>query len=189
MYARYKKTRVGSGTTQYELQQEEIHLFGCIQGYIPWLLKPKIPAGQGGTYKWHIDVVAELGSHQEYPDNTLLIDLKPKQNKTNVSLYELMDVWGYSEDGWSPILLRLNGLFVDKDPSSVDRNTFMLKDDDISGPIYEFMYLNGSVEDGDLYGQWTSPPTSPTNAVLLWPEPLNYFLQCIRSRTPEVLQI
>jgi hypothetical protein len=42
---------------------------------------------------------------------TLVIDLKPKQNKTNVSFYEVTDVCGVSDSGWTPILLRLRALF------------------------------------------------------------------------------
>jgi len=117
------------------------------------------------------------------------LHIKPKQNKTNLSLYEVMDVWGYSEGGWSPILLRLNGLFVDEDPSVVDRNSFVRKDDEIDGPIYEFLYLDGSVAEGKLTGSWAPPPASPTSAALLWPDTLNYFFYCIRSTTPDVLPI
>jgi hypothetical protein len=100
-----------------------------------------------------------------------------------------MDVWGYSADGWSPILLRLNGLFVDENPSAVNREDFVRKDNDIDGPIYEFLYLDGSIKDGKLSGLWVPPPASPTNAALLWPKTINYFFQCIRSRTPDVLRI
>lgn len=188
MYARYKKSRVDNNVTRYEFQ-EEVSLFGCNSGFIPWLLGLKLPQDQGEPYKWHVDVVAELGRHPDYPLNTLLINLKPKQNKTNLSLYEVMDVWGYSADGWSPILLRLNGLFVDENPSAVNRKDFVRKDNDIDGPIYEFLYLDGSIKDGKLSGLWVPPPASPTNAALLWPKTINYFFQCIRSRTPDVLRI
>jgi len=95
---------------------------------------------------------------------------------------------GLSDSGWTPILLRLNGLFIDEDPSLVNRNDFIRKDCDIVGPIYEFLYLAGSVTDGKLTGKWGAPPPSPTNAALLWPDSLKYFFQCIRTRTPEVLK-
>lgn len=71
----------------------------------------------------------------------------------------------------------------------VDRNSFVRKDDVIDGAIYEFLYLDGSVTGGKLSGQWVPPPASPTNAALLWPDTLNYFFQCIRTRTPGVLQV
>ena len=189
MYARYKKTRIGTDATRYEVQENNISLFGCNNGYIPWLLQMKLPESIPEPYKWHVDVVKELGEHPDYPNGSLLIDLKPKQNKTNLSLYELMDIWGYTENQWSPILLRLHGLFVDEDPTLIQRGDFVRKDADVDGRIYEFMYLDGWVEGKKLVGRWAPPPASPTNAALLWPDSLNYFLQCIHATTPEVLDI
>jgi hypothetical protein len=152
------------------------------------LLSLKIPTAQGEPYLWHVDVVRELGAHADYPDSTLLIDLKPKQNTTNLSLYEVMDVWGYSSSGWSPILLRLNGLFIDEAPALTQRDDFIRWDTEVDGPIYEFLYLAGTVNEGKLLGTWRTPPMSPTNAALLWPDTLNYFVHCIRACTPEVLK-
>lgn len=188
MYALYKRTRLDINATRYEFKKQ-ISLFGCNKGFIPWLLGLKLLPGQEEPYKWHLDVVGELGRHPDYLDCTLLIDLKPKQNKTNLSLYEVMDVWGYSDSGWTPILLRLNGLFIDNDPLLVNRNEFNRMDNDLDGPIYEFLYINGSVTGGKIKGSWVPPPASPTNAALLWPQALNYFVQSIRSRTPDVLEV
>lgn len=187
MYARYTKERVGANATRYNLQEERIHLFGCNEGFIPWLLGLKLGSRDTEPYAWHVDVVSELADHPEYPESTLIIDLKPKQNMTNISLYEVMDVWGYSSNGWSPILLRLNGLFVDEKPAKVNRKSFVRKDDELSGPIYEFLYVVGSVVGGKLVGKWVLPPAGAANAALLWPETINYFFQCIKSRTPDVL--
>ncbi len=188
MFYRYLRSRVGTNATRYEFK-EQVSLFGCDNGFIPWLLNLKLQPGQGEPCKWHVDVVSELGACADYSNNTLLIDLKPKLNKTELSLYEVMDVWGYSEHGWSPILLRLNALFIEDDPSIFDRNSFLRKDDEIDGPIYEFMYLRGSVTDGKISGRWVTPPLSSTNAALLWPDSLNYFFKCIRATTPRVLEI
>ncbi|MER3447584.1 MAG: hypothetical protein C4291_12455 [Candidatus Dadabacteria bacterium] len=91
MYARYTRTRVGSDVTCYQFQ-EQVSLFGCNSGFIPSLLSLKIPIGQGELYRWHVNVINELGANTEYSNNTLIIDLKLKQNKTNLSLYEAMDV-------------------------------------------------------------------------------------------------
>jgi len=131
------------------------------------------------------DVLPELNAQPDYRGGTLIINLKPKQN--NVSLYEVLDVWRWSQNDWTPILLRLNGLFTDDRPETINREDVVRADADISGPIYEFLYLTGSVKNGKLHGPWTPPNASPTNAALLWPETLNYFFQCIRERTPEVL--
>ena len=188
MYARYTRTQMDADTIRYQFQGK-VSLFGCNKGYIPWLLKRKIPSQQGEPYLWHLSVVEELDAVPDYSGSTLIIDLKPKQNKTNLSLYEVMDVWGYSHSGWSPILLRLNGLFVDSDPTLFDRKDFQRRACEIDGPIYEFLYLDGSVENGNLKGSWSPPPASPTNAALLWPESMNYFVQCIRDCTPDVLAL
>jgi hypothetical protein len=144
MYARYLKRPAGIGTTHYEFQ-ERVCLFGCNRGLIPWLLGLKLSPAQGEPCKWHVDVISELGGHPKYQDSTLVIDLKPKQNKKNLSLYEVMDVWGFSDHGWSPILVRLDGLFVDAEPSAVDRNNFLRRGDEIDGPIYEFRVLPASL--------------------------------------------
>lgn len=190
MYARYLK-RESKGVASYQFV-EQCSLFGCNKGFIPWLLARQISSSQGEPYKWHLAIQDSLNGAEwngtDYTSSTLIIDLKPKQNKTNLSLYELLDVWGYSDSGWTPILLHLSGLFVDADPKTVDRNKFAINVDDRDEPIYEFMYLDGSVADGRLGGRWNAPPASPTNAALLWPESLAYFFTCIRSRTPAVLE-
>jgi hypothetical protein len=81
----------------------------------------------------------------------------------------------------------LVGLFVDADPSSINRKDFTASDSEIERPIYEILYLVGSIKDGKLVGTWNAPPASPTNAALLWPDTLNYFVKCIRECTPDVL--
>lgn len=188
MYACYRRDAAAKDAIHYVFK-ERVSLFGCIQGFIPWMMMHKTPEGQAEPFKWHVDVRADLAAtHQSYADCSLLIDLKPKQNKTNLSLYEVMDVWGFSSNGWTPILLRLDGLFVDADPSSVNRHDFVLKDEDRDGPIYEFLYLDGTVGNGQLWGTWAPPPASPTNAALLWPEALQYFLKCIREQSPDLFE-
>jgi hypothetical protein len=188
MYARYTRNRVGDDSTRYEFQQPE-KLFGRSgEGYIFWLLEPKVPKNQEQPYKWHLDVLSELGAHPEFRDSTLVIDLRPKQKRTGLFLYELMDVWGYSAHDWTPIMLRLHGLLVGDDPSSVNEKDFVRKDSEIVRPIYEFLYLNGWVAHGELMGPWTSPPVSSTNAALLYRDALNYFLGRILKATPDVFQ-
>jgi hypothetical protein len=185
MYARYKKIRGQGGHIHYSYL-EKAFLFGCNQGIIPRLLREQLPLGQEEPFLWHINISASLAA-TELRDSALVIDLKPKQSKSNLSLYELLDVWGYSEYDWTPILLRLAGLFIDKDPRGINRNDFYLYDQEIDSPIYEILYLEGTVKEGKLNGRWTAPPASPTNAALLWPETLRYFLACIQTCTPEII--
>jgi hypothetical protein len=184
VYALYRKSRKGE-LTSFQFV-EECSLFGCNEGFIPWLLAKRIPANQNEPYKWYLPIGEALNA-TEYRDSTLVIDLKPKQQKTNLSLYEVLDVWGYSDAGWTPILLHLSGLFVDSDPTEVNRKVFAVPDAERQEPIYEFLYLNGGISTGRLSGPWNAPPASPTNGALLWPETLNFFIRCIRERTPRVL--
>jgi hypothetical protein len=185
MYARYLKNQ-RDGFSSYRFV-EECSLFGCNIGYIPKLLRKQTPVSQTEPYKWHILIEPALNAI-ECQGSTLVIDLKPKQKKTNLSLYEILDIWGYSDSGWTPILLHLSGLFVDKDPAPINRNEFTIPDLERDEPIYEFLHLDGSVANGKLTGRWNAPPASPTNAALLWPAALVYFIQCIRDRTPDVVE-
>jgi len=105
MYACYTRSRVEPDAIRYRFK-EEVALFGCVQGFIPWLLKKKLSEPMTESCRWHLDIRACLAEHQEYVDGSLLIDLKPKQNRTNLSLYEVLDVWGFSSNGWMPILRR-----------------------------------------------------------------------------------
>ena len=189
MYIRYLRKRE-AGRSSYQFI-EECSLFGCNNGFIPWLLQRQIPLSQGEPYKWHLSIQDSLNgakwNNTDYTGSTFIIDLKPKQNKTNLSLYEVLDVWGYSDSGWSPILLHLSGLFVDASPDNLDRNKFVINDNEREEPIYEFMYLDGSVKDGGLVKTWNPPVASPTNAALLWPESLAYFFASIKKRTPGIV--
>ncbi len=188
MYMRYKKSRRGS-QSRYQFV-EQVSLFGRHVGFIHWLLERQTSTSQKEPYLWHLPIESALNNAEyegtKYQGSTLVIELKPKQQKT-LELYEMLDVWGYSYSGWTPILLHLSGLFVDADPKKVDRNDFSIRDDEKDDPIYEVLYLDGSVSNGKLVGRWNAPPVSPTNAALLWPDTLNYFVRCIRERTPGVI--
>ena len=179
MFALYKKNR-DSGLSSYEFI-EECHLFGCNSGFLPWLLGKRVPVGQNEPYAWHLPIESALDETGEYSGSVLIIDLEPNRHETNLSLYELVDIWGYSYAEWTPILLHLSGLFVDADPAVASREAFKVTDAERDEPIYEFLYVNGGVSGGVLRGPWTAPRASPTNAALLWPDTLRYFLQCIRQ--------
>lgn len=164
----------------------EISLFGCNSGIIPSILRLGKYDEANKQHDWHIEVEKSLEGIG-MPNCTIVIDLKSKQRDTNVSLYELVDVWGYSYEDWSPILLLLYGLEVDARPNDVNPVDFIVDPKGYDVPIYEFLYLNGGIAGGKLAGKWIPPPSSPTNAALLWPETLGYFIKCIRQRTPDVL--
>ena len=113
------------------------------------------------------------------PENhAVVIDLKPRVS-TEVSLYRLKHIWGYSSNGWTPLALELEALYVDDAPpagiaSSVFRDRFSVP----SQPgerIYEFLYVNG---DGKS-GRWTFGRVGSVNAALLWEHVFDSFLKRI----------
>ena len=54
-YFVYSRKRIGSGSTRFRFR-ETAKLFGCNEGFIPWMLEDGIPKGQNEPYRWHIDV-------------------------------------------------------------------------------------------------------------------------------------
>ena len=172
MYALYEIS-VTNNEKRYRFQKR-VSLFGSKSGYIPWLLSHQLDPVSAEPKKWHVEISGAL-SKADHQRQTLIINLKPNSTTPNLSLYELLDVWGYSDSGWTPMMLRLRGLFVDEDPSLVDENDFLLTTQDYDEPIFSMMYLRGTIRDGALEGRWTPPRPSPTNSVLLWPEAFKYF--------------
>jgi len=183
-FALYKKNHQKDQTGYQFLRK--ISLFGCDEGFIPRLLGKQIPETQKEPYLWHLPIENAL-AHAEYPNSTLVIVPKPKQKSASLSLYEVLDVWGYSASGWTPILLHLSRLIVHEDSPKFDRNDFGIRNNERDEPIYTVLYLDGTISNGKLIGHWNAPPNSPTNAALLWPDTLRYFFHSIREQIPHVL--
>lgn len=179
MYARYEKRTVTDGSTRYRFV-EEVPLFGCNVGYIPKLLEERLSPDWTEPLKWHVNIASDL-SAMTHDNQTLIIDLKPKNARTNLSLYEISNVWGSSYLSWTPIMQHLRGLFVDEDPNCFDRNDFVRRPEEIDEPIFSMMYLQGGVRNGQLEGKWIPPRPSSTNGVLLWPKDFEYFCQQRRN--------
>jgi hypothetical protein len=181
MYHIYKKRVVGS-STEYTLvnKADKVCLFGCNNGWIPWILKQSLVGSKANSepLKWHIsedEIKQELEKDQVKPSgNALVIDLKPSDT-ANLSLYEVLEAWGCSENGWTPVMLRLNALFIDADAKRFSRERFTRADAQATGPIFSMYYVRGSVGGGELTGTWNLPGPSSTNSVLLWPDTLTYF--------------
>jgi len=174
MYALYDKTQNNS-ETRYRFR-EVASLFGCNEGYVPWLLSKQLTAESSEPLSWHVNIQSSLEAVGQQ-HQTLVIDLKPNSKEPSLSLYEVLNVWGYSSSGWTPILFHLSGLFIDDDPKRFDKNDFVRSPADVDHPIFSMMYLRGTVKSGRLEGRWTPPGPSPTNSVLLWPEAFEYFWQ------------
>lgn len=178
MYAVYEKKPKGKG--HWYQFKERTSLFGCKAGYIPYLLKATIEKTASEPLPWHINIEHAMSLVQK-PGNTLIINLKPNSVEPNLSLYEIVDVWGYSSSGWTPVMFYLRGLFVDVDPRKFNENDFVRFHDEIEDPIFSMTYLSGTVLSGFIHGRWTSPGPSSTNSVLLWPDTFEYFTEKARE--------
>lgn len=184
MYLLYEKTERNDDTVY--VFKEEVHLYGCNIGFIPIQLQKQLTRlGQKTSepYEWHLNVPNSL-QEEGQENTTVMIDLKPKQ-PDNVSLYELMDVYGYSYTGWTPIMLCLRGILIDESPTEYDKKSFPVPNSKIHKFIFSFMYLNGGLKDGLIEGKWTTPGLGAANGVLLWPETLEYFSEKAKEMMSE----
>ncbi len=179
MYLLYQRRRRVSATEYTYV--EDTNLFGCNKGWIPYLLQQSLNENASEPFPWHLDsseITRQLEEDANtHGGNTLIIDLKPR-NPKKLSLYEIRDIWGYSANGWTPLMLHLRGLLVDVDPSKrkVDRSHFSVPDSKIRHPIFSFLHVReGTVREGRIQGVWVPPRASPTNSALLWPDAFRYF--------------
>ena len=121
-------------------------------------------------FGWHAtaaDIVAALGGT---PSQAIVIDLKPTVPR-NVSLYLLRDVWGFSDQNWTPLALRLECLFADLDHANPMK--FKGEFDDTSAKrslVGEFLYVQGGVAGGT----WNWGKIGRVNGTLLWPAAFEY---------------
>jgi hypothetical protein len=162
-------------TEEFSYVREQ-SLFGCNAGIVPKLVEHQFSKKGIPSDKWQLKVreaLAQIGS----PGETLMIDLKPKNNQPNVSLYELRTIWGDSDEGWSVLMLHLRGLAIDKTPEDLDKHQFRMRKSEIDDPIFTTLYVNGGFKDGKLTGRWTPPPVSSTNGALIWPETWSFFVK------------
>lgn len=174
MYAIYEK-QVEGEEEKYNFKSKTC-LFGCNSGKIASLLREELTSENNEPYKWHIDMLKQMPRGK-----TLIINLKPNNIETNMSIYEIVNVWGYSEHDWTPIMLHLRGLIVDETSQKFNEERFSVKTSNIDDPIFSMLYLNGTVKNGEIVGKWTAPRPSPTNSCLLWPETFQYFIEARKS--------
>ena len=183
-YYRYNRTDE-NGRWRF-VKESPTHLYGCHKGVVARALRNQSD-GQQEPWSWHVNV-SEAFQHQNSSGDVFVIDLKPTQGEENneFSFYELLDVWGYSDGGWTPALLRLRGLLIDHkdEDDDLDCNNFTIDPEEVDEPIFTFAYFAGSIEGGELSGTWNSPRPAASNSVLLWPDALDYFIPIIKRYMP-----
>lgn len=114
-----------------------------------------------------------------------VFDIKPDL-EGNVSLYRLDHVWGYSQQTWTPICLRLDPLFVDlevEDSEEFKHKFQVPPPEERGGPVHEFLYVN---HPHGVKGRWEWGKVGHVNGALLWPEALAYFIEriAVHGRVP-----
>lgn len=172
MYHLYRKKNIGN-EEQYSYVMD-ISLFGCRNGYIPKIFASTLTENDNPNIGWEINISDKI-KNVTNDGNAIIINLKPNNAEANLSLYEIVSVYGYSYEEWTPIMLHLRGLFTDESPIDYNIKSFTRITDDINDPIVSMTYMAGSIKDGKLIGKWTAPASSSTNSVLLWRDALIYF--------------
>jgi hypothetical protein len=183
MYGLYEKTKTNDSLI-YSIK-EEISIFGCNNGYIPWLLNTKLEPASNEPYKWHVEIEKDLNLNGEeyYHGKTIVIDIKPKNKEEKyLTMAELTDVWGFSAASWTPMLFRMKMLFTDEDENEADKKYFEIKNNIKLETVYSIIYARGSIKNGKIVGMWTPPSMSPTNSTLLWPDTIKFFFDQIKEK-------
>jgi hypothetical protein len=99
--------------------------------------------------KWHVSakkIIQLLGGSPN--EQAIVFDLKPRA-MGKVSLYRLLDVWGFSYGNRTPLALRLRVLFADHKEANpfAFKNSFVDPGTDHS-LVGEFLYVKGGVSEG-----------------------------------------
>ena len=174
-------------TTKKFQKDKETHLFGCNKGLIAHILKEKRPCSSSDECKWQITLEDDLPAIG-LESKAIVIDLKPYATG-NLSLYELVNVFGYSSSGWTPMMLHLKTIFVDEEGHSDQKESFEITED-MQENVFTFAHvMDGWIKNGELIGKWTPPRPSSTNSALLWDDVFEYFIQCKRMISSNVEQV
>lgn len=112
---------------------------------------------QIGKYKFIVDVQNALGN--------------PKRKWTQ--LFEVLDIWGYSHFGWTPMMWKMHKVFQDDCVACRDQNRWPFTPG--KDVVHEFLYLLCDHKGGRRdFG-----PNGKFNGTLLWPEALAFFIKQI----------
>src|SRR5690606_35049360 len=175
MYAWYTR-KDENGQTQFELTSGAA-LAGC-KGMIANELGEIVTAKDTKPFGWTIPV-AEKWNKQNY---SFVIDIRPNSSET--FLCEVDRAFGYCLDGWTLVILRLKLILKASEP--VDKRNFICAEN--REIIYSIIYLEGSIENGQLVGTW-SLPNGPMTALPFPPQAMTFFMEQVRKWDPEALEV
>ena len=193
MHHLYLKSSTPTGTN-YKLLQWGQKVFGCNWGIICNQLA--VQANQHGLSQpcgWQLDLRQYSDRQKEIRNIALgeiviIIDLKPRSR--NLSLFELINIWGYSAADWTPMMWELKTMIDGPAPfiksSVLTDEEFMLEkrewmDNFESNYIDDSQVLTfnhtaeGSIVNGELTGRWNPPGPASLNGCLIWPDTMDYF--------------
>lgn len=160
-----------------EMQRVRQIALGGNQGPFARHVGNRLDDGATAPIEWHLTEKQMLTLLQtDKPDEqALIVELKPKA-EGNVSLYRITDAWGHTKPHWTPLALRLQTLFVDRQESDPDafQEQFELPEDD-GDLVHEFLYLTAGTESDS----WNWGRTGSVNAALLWPNTFRYFVKAM----------
>ena len=154
----------------------------CLGGYKNGIIAKELSKVLQSTDSGYMGWTLPIAEKYNKEGLSYIIDIKPKTEE--IFLCELDRVFGYSFDGWSPIMLRLKKLHNDEEPESFDKNLFDYPSE--TEIIYTMLYLYGSIKDGKISGTWRMPFGSVT-ALLFWPQAMTYFTKQIQLFDPHFL--
>jgi len=99
--------------------------------------------------EWELTETELLNSYSVDPlTHALIIDRESRRSDDNVSLYRLKHIWGYSKDGWTPLALELEGLYIGEAlPHTETKQAFTMPIGRESH-VYEFRHLRDCAFEG-----------------------------------------
>ena len=115
----------------------------------------------------------------------LVIDLKPGVSG-NVSLYDVRELWVAIHEAWTPVMLRLHPLFMDRRVAKgreweCKQRLLLDPNRDAGRPIHDIVYLKGGYgRRGENESGWWGPSRlGQYSAVLLFPKVAEHFSKTI----------
>ena len=117
----------------------------------------------------------------DHATHRLVIDLKPSTSG-NVSLYDVRELWVAIHETWTPVMLRIHPLFMDRQVTEgteweCKQRLLLDPNRDAGQPIHDIVYLKGGYgRPGENESGWWGPSRlGQYSAVLLFPMVAEYF--------------